>query len=101
MQYTHWLRREAVLFGLLGGAGLLVLPALVFVVGQQLLGEYPDGGMGAFYADLYGHLGSASPWAWMLVLGPWLGVQFLRLLWWPMQKLADRNADEAEDYEEA
>lgn len=73
------------MFGIFGGFGLLALPALVFVVGQVLLGEYrPDAGVGAFYADLYGHLMAASPWAWLLVLGPYLAIQLLRLLWLPL-----------------
>jgi hypothetical protein len=81
----HWSRREALLLAVFGGFGLLVLPALVYLVGQFLLGEYrPGAGMGTFYADLYGHLGAASPWAWLLVLGPYLAIQLLRLLWLPL-----------------
>jgi hypothetical protein len=72
------------MFTIFGGLGLAVLPALVYQVGQVLLGPYrTDGGMGAFYSDLYGHLSALSPWAWTLVLGPYLAVQFLRLLWLP------------------
>jgi hypothetical protein len=83
-----WLRREALLLLTLGGFGLLLLPALVYLVGERLLGEYrPHGAMGSFYADLYGHLASPSIWAWLLVLGPWLAVQFLRLLWLPVRPL--------------
>lgn len=75
-----------------GGFGLLLLPALVYLVGQQLLGEYrPDAGLGGFYTDLYGHLGAASAWAWLLVLGPYLAVQILRLLWLPFGLLMRRH----------
>jgi hypothetical protein len=84
-------RREALLFAIFGGFGLAVLPALVYLVGQALLGAYrPDAGMGAFYSDLYGHLGAFSPGAWLLVMGPYLAVQFLRLLWLPVGGLAPR-----------
>lgn len=87
----HWLRREALLLAVFGGFGLLVLPALVYLVGQVLLGEYrPGAGMGAFYADLYGHLAAASPWASLLVFGPYLAIQLLRLLWLPLGLLAHR-----------
>jgi hypothetical protein len=80
---TPW-RRELLLFTVLAGLGLLVLPALVYSVGVFLLGEYrPGATAGAFYADLYAELAVPSPWAWLLVLGPWLGVQWLRLLWLP------------------
>jgi len=87
----HWLRREALVLAIFGGFGLAVLPALVYLVGQQLLGEYqPDATVGTFYGDLYGHLAALSPWAWLLVLGPWLAVQLLRLLWLPLRPLARR-----------
>jgi len=87
----HWLRREALLLAAFGGVGLLVLPALVYLVGQELLGEYrPGAGMADFYADLYGQLGAFSIWAWILVLGPWLAVQLLRLLWLPLGALMRR-----------
>ena len=86
------LRREALLLLIMGGFGLLVLPALVYLVGEQLLGEYrPDAGMGVFYGDLYAELVALSPFAWLLVLGPWLALQFLRLLWWPLRGLLRRR----------
>lgn len=90
----HWLRREALLFALFGGFGLLVLPALVYFVGLQLLGEYrPDAGMGTFYADLYRQLAALSIWAWLLVMGPWLAIQLLRLFWLPMGTLLRPKSD--------
>jgi hypothetical protein len=90
---VHWLRREAILFALIGGFGLLVLPALVYLVGQRLLGEYrPGATMSVFYADLYSNLAAASPWPWLLVLGPYLAVQLLRLLWLPLGILTRRPA---------
>jgi hypothetical protein len=94
----HWLRREAILLGAFGGFGLLVLPALVYLVGQRLLGEYrPEASMATFYADLYSHLAGFSIWAWLLVLGPWLAVAFLRLLWLPLGLLSRRTSPSAED----
>jgi len=93
----NWLRREAVLLAIFGGFGLLVLPALVFVVGQLLLGPYrPDGGLGTFYGDLYGHLAAGTPWPWLLVMGPWLTIQLLRLLWLPISRGTRRVPDAAE-----
>lgn len=96
----HWFRREALLLAVFGGFGLLALPALVYLVGQFLLGEYrPGASMGTFYADLYGHLGAASPWAWLLVLGPYLAIQLLRLLWLPLGRLTHRPAPPRRDEE--
>lgn len=87
----HRLRREALILAVFGGFGLLLLPALVYLVGQALLGEYrPGGTMGVFYADLYGHLATFSIWPWLLVLGPYLAIQVLRLLWLPLGLLMRR-----------
>jgi hypothetical protein len=99
---VRWLRREALLLAIFGGFGLFVLPALVYLVGEQLLGEYrPDGGMGTFYADLYGHLAGLSGLAWMLVLGPWFAILLLRLLWLPLRQInrrrSARHKDEADE----
>lgn len=92
-----WLRREALLLASFGGFGLFVLPALVFLVGQQLLGPYrPDAGMSTFYGDLYGHLAAGSPWPWLLVMGPWLTIQLLRLLWLPISRGTRRPPPHAE-----
>ena len=92
----HWLRREALVFAALGGFGLLILPALIYLVGQELLGDYrPGATVGTFYADLYSQLGAFSPWAWALVLGPWLAIQLLRLLWLPLGRATRRGPQES------
>ena len=77
-----WLRRELLWLAVLLALGFLALPAAVYWVGAELLGEYrPDGGMGRFYADLYAEVTGGNAWAWALLCGPWLGVTALRLLW--------------------
>lgn len=97
----QWLRREALVLAIFGGFGLLGLPGMVYFVGQQLLGEYrPDATVGTFYADLYGHLVALSPWAWLLVMGPWLVIQLLRLLWLPLRPLAQRPRHPGSDSSE-
>lgn len=86
------LRKELLLLALLVGFGVLALPGLVYAVGAFLLGEYrPGATVGTFYGDLYGQLLAPSPWAWLLVLGPWLGIQWLRLLWLPTRMLLHRG----------
>jgi hypothetical protein len=92
------LRRELLMLAVFGGFGLLVLPGLVYAVGAFLLGEYrPGATVGSFYADLYAALAEPSPWAWLLVLGPWLGIQWLRLLWLPTGMLLRRGKTAAPD----
>jgi len=77
-----WLRRELIWLAVLLALGFLALPAAVYWVGAELLGEYrPDAGMGRFYADLYAAAATGNAWAWLLLAGPWLGVTALRLSW--------------------
>jgi hypothetical protein len=51
--------------------GALVLPAMVYVVGQTLFGPYEDG-LGRFYVDLYSDAVAGSGRALGLVLGPYV-----------------------------
>ena len=75
------LRFELILGSALLAAGLFVLPAAIYYVGNALLGPYGDkAGLGTFYADFFGDLASASGRAWMLALGPLVLISWLRLL---------------------
>lgn len=61
--------------------GLICLPALIFLVGQQLVGEYEAGLLGLLQSIGNGLL--AGQWyAWMLVLSPYLCLQLLRFGFW-------------------
>jgi hypothetical protein len=89
----HRVRRELIWLAVLIPLGFLALPAAIYLVGVELLGDYrPDGGMGRFYSDLYAALGAGDPWAWLLLSGPWLGVTALRLLWRPLRSGRDHEA---------
>ena len=74
----NW-QREVTIAAALLAFGLLALPFAVYVVGQQLLGEYGDG-LGALdlaetiWVDL---LSFRLP-AWVLVLSPYLTIQLAR-----------------------
>ena len=61
--------------------GLICLPALIYLVGQQVVGEYQSGSLG-----LYQAIGEAliegNVFAWILVLSPYLTVQLLRFGFW-------------------
>ena len=73
-------RKEA---GLLIGflfLGLVVMPVAVFVVGQNIFGEYGGHGYSQFYGDLSGRIRSGDTVSWFLVLSPYLGWQILRLM---------------------
>jgi hypothetical protein len=62
--------------------GLVVLPALIYLVGTFLLGPYGGGGgrLGSFYGDLMRDLASGSGRAWVLLIGPLLLFQLARLI---------------------
>jgi hypothetical protein len=72
-------RKETGLFLGLLLIGFLVLPALIFLVGDAVFGEYGGSGFGAFYGALLGHLADGNTAAWFVVLSPYLVWQLLRL----------------------
>lgn len=73
------LRREALLCLVCLLFGLLILPLLVFVVGQTIFGEFAGGGLGVFYTGIHSMLRSGNVVVWFLVLSPYLILQTLRL----------------------
>lgn len=81
------LGRELRYFLLIGGAGMVVLPFLVYFAGALTLGPY-EGGVGSFLAKLYGDFVRLVPSAWALLLGPYVLFWALRLLTRPMRRRA-------------
>lgn len=74
--------------------GLLVLPALIYAVGNALLGQYGEGDGGTlaqFYGDYFGDLAAPTPQAWGLLVGPLLTMYLLRLVF--MRRTGARPAD--------
>ncbi len=71
--------RESAIFAAMLFLGIVVLPIVVFKVGQLVFGTYEGHGYADFFSALSGKLGSGNLSAWFLVLSPWLGLQFLRL----------------------
>ena len=73
------LAREILLALALLAFGLIVLPALVYIVGQLIIGAYDDGLMG-LYGAIAESLTAGNAFAWLLVLAPYLCIQLIRLL---------------------
>jgi hypothetical protein len=73
--------RELLLALGLTAFGLIGLPLLVYLVGQQLVGEYPDG-MAGFYSAIGDALVAGRGFAWVLILSPYLCVQLVRFCFW-------------------
>jgi hypothetical protein len=78
----HPLRMELIVaaVGLL--LGFVVLPALIFFVGNAVIGTYAGGAhrLGSFYGNLFADLTGGSPIAWTLVTGPYVLLLLLRLI---------------------
>lgn len=75
---STWRREVAIGAGLLA-FGLFVLPAAIYIVGQQIFGEYsPDGSVFALAEQLWIDLMNLRPLAWLLVLSPYILVQLIR-----------------------
>ena len=78
-------RREILLFLILLACGLFLVPLLIWVVGQGVLGPYgTDPNRGSAFAllmDFFTGLKSGSLVYWTVVIGPYLFVLILRLFW--------------------
>lgn len=62
------------------GTGLIVLPALIYIVGVLLLGPYAGGqSLGAFYGAFYGNLAHGVARTWFVALSPYLAICVVRL----------------------
>jgi hypothetical protein len=72
--------RELILAAVFLLFGLLLLPLLVYVVGGLVFGPYAGDGVGQFYGGLFAGLGDGDWAAWLLVVAPFLGISFLRIL---------------------
>jgi len=76
---------EAMTFGLAFLAGLLVMPALVYLAGRYTLGPYAHGtvqethGVFSLFADFFKGLVEPRPSCWIVLLGPFAFLTFVRL----------------------
>ena len=61
--------------------GLIVLPAIVYLVGTKVVGPYPDG-IGGLYGAIGDALAGGRAFAWLLILSPYLCFQLLRACLW-------------------
>ena len=60
--------------------GLVLLPPLIYYVGQLVFGAYNGVGYTDFFGTLSEKVRHTDPAAWFLVLSPYLGWQCLRLM---------------------
>ena len=72
--------KEIALFTGLLFAGLVIMPILIYFVGQSVFGTYGGIGYGDFFGTLADKVRSGDIVAWFLILSPYLGWQCLRLM---------------------
>ncbi|MBT8081743.1 MAG: hypothetical protein KJO56_04885 [Gammaproteobacteria bacterium] len=74
------IRKETALFLVLLLFGLVVLPMCIWFTGQIVFGAYGGTDYGEFFGALNMRIRSLDPFAWFLVLSPWLVCQVARLM---------------------
>ncbi|MEL7185404.1 MAG: hypothetical protein AAFN50_03070 [Pseudomonadota bacterium] len=72
-------KRELALFLGLLFVGYVLMPILIYKVGQLVFGEFGGAGYSDFFGNLSEKIRSGNLVAWFLVLSPWIGWQCLRL----------------------
>jgi len=72
--------KEVALFAGLLFIGLVVVPIIIYKVGQSVFGSYGGDGFAEFFATLSGKVRGGDAVAWFLILSPYLGWQCLRLM---------------------
>ena len=79
MKGSVW-RREAMIAALLLGFGVVILPSLVYLVGIVIVEPYEgENGLATLYGSILSGLVKPELPAWLLVLGPYVVIQLVRL----------------------
>jgi hypothetical protein len=68
---------ELFLFSTLLFCGFVLLPVLIFLVGDRVFGDF-DGGYGNFFGQISRDILNGRGVTWFLVLSPWLVIQVIR-----------------------
>jgi hypothetical protein len=91
-------RKELTLGAVCVGFGLIVLPALIYLVGVPILGAYGGGPhIGAFYGDYFRNLIAGVGRTWFLVVGPYILLVALRLMFWRWRSKLPVNQPPSDD----
>jgi len=74
-------KKEGILAVIWLGFGLLILPAAIYFVGQQIVGEYEaEGGLRHLTTAIWSGLLRGQVGSWILVLSPYLVIQLMRVV---------------------
>lgn len=80
------IRKEAILFLILFVFGIVLMPAVIYFVGQSIFGHYGGDGYGGFFGAIWNKLVAADGVAWLLVASPYLILQCLRIMGYAWRK---------------
>ena len=75
---TSGAKHELLALGLSLGLGVVVVPAVVWIVGSWKLGPYANGGLWGLWRDFIVALFHGSVPYWLVALGPYFGLWLLR-----------------------
>lgn len=78
---------EAMTFGLAILVGLLVMPVLIYLAGLVALKPYAHGGVFSLFYDWFAGLFGDHSSFWIVVIGPFAFLTFVRLCRWVLRKL--------------
>ena len=73
------IRKEALLLLILFVGGIVLMPAVIYFIGQMIFGDYGGDGFGGFFGAIGTKLLAADGVAWLLVASPYLILQCLRI----------------------
>ena len=73
------IRKEALLLLILFATGIVLMPAVIYFIGQLIFGNYGGDGFGGFFSAIGKKLITADGVAWLLVASPYLILQCLRI----------------------
>jgi hypothetical protein len=82
--------KEVLLAVALLAFGMIGLPPLIFLVGQQVVGAYEDGIVGLYQA-IGNALVAGNAFAWILILSPYLSVLLVRFGFWVRRQRRTAN----------
>jgi hypothetical protein len=78
---------EAMTLGLALLAGLIMMPVLIYIAGIYMLKAYANGGVLALFYDFYKGLVDLRPSCWIVLIGPFVFLSFVRLSRLVLRKL--------------